>query len=298
MLRRFSNLAGLLLAVVVVLSARAQPTPNPFPTNSIEAKATLRASLQAIGSSFLNAIENRATLERLMSELRSRYRDVPDLDEIKRLLLGLDPAYAQQLVMTDPDRAPLQGTVFARQLLRGPNPDMQRIQEHTWPPDLSHGEKVALQAYSGSAFGVLNQELRTKGVVQPMYSLLHDRLQSAFRKARPFSPPVTLSRGVRMNPGPQTDNFLAPIKEAHKEGRAYTMRGYVSTTYGDRVHPGFQGNVHMHFKATHGIDVYPISLFPDEREVLLNHNSTFRVTDIRSEGGRWIINFEQIPPSK
>src|SRR5262245_24597697 len=117
-MRRFHlTVAGLLLAVVCVLSARAQPATNPFPANSIEAKAAIRASLQSIGANFLDAIDNRTTLQRLAAELRKRYSTTPTLDEIKRLLLLLDPNTAHQLTMTDPDRAPLQGTAFARQNL-------------------------------------------------------------------------------------------------------------------------------------------------------------------------------------
>src|SRR5262245_38539164 len=85
------NVAGLFFAVLLVLPAGAQPANNPFPTNSIEARTAIRTSLQAIGSFSGDALQSRAALQRLADDLAKRYSNVPALDEIKRLLLLLEP---------------------------------------------------------------------------------------------------------------------------------------------------------------------------------------------------------------
>lgn len=289
----------LLLGLAWFLPAQAQ-SPEPFPPNTSNAKVAVQDGLTAIGSSFYDALENRGVLQRLAAELGKRYSNAPSLEEIKRLLILLDSGAQWDLL--DPDRAPLKlmGNVkvaFARQEPRGINPDMRSVTEQTWPGTLTNGEKVAMQTYSGASAGAMNPDLHAKGWVAPRYALVHDRLQSAFRKAQPFNPPIDVARGVRLA-GPQLDNFLNALRTAQKDGKPYTMPGYASTTYGTKVLPGFDGNINLHIKARHGLDLYPISLYPEEKEVLLNHNARYHVKSITQDGAKtkWIIHLEQIPP--
>src|ERR1043165_3365333 len=161
-MRRFlHHTCGLLLAVVFVLTTSAsQPGSTPFPTNSVAAKEAIRVSLKAINATFNDALENRDMLQQLITELGKRYESVPEMEEIKRLLMLLRPANAQ-LQLMDPDRTPLLLTAFARQNLRGPNPDLLRAQEQTWPHDLSNGEKVSMQVYTENiAYQPMNTDLR------------------------------------------------------------------------------------------------------------------------------------------
>jgi hypothetical protein len=150
-MRRFlPTVVGLLLAVVFVLPAQAQPADKPFPVNSIEARVALQARLQALGYRPSDAIESRAKLQKLAAALANSYSDTPTLEEIKHLLFLLaDPKdLSAPLAAMAPDQAPLKMVAFARQLPRGPNPELQHIQKQTWPPDLTHGEKIALQTYT------------------------------------------------------------------------------------------------------------------------------------------------------
>jgi hypothetical protein len=187
--------------------------------------------------------------------------------------------------------------VFARQAVLGPpNAQLQRAQDQTWPADLSHAEVVALQIYTDTGYEQVNRDLREHGKVHPPYRGVHEHLQSAFRKAKPFDPPVLVSRGISIDPFKLND-FLAGYQDALKTGKPYTIPGYVSTTIGPKIVPPFdRGNVHLHIKAVHGLDVFPLTHYAQERELLLNHSSTFKVVDIRSEGDRWIIHLEQLPP--
>jgi hypothetical protein len=206
------------------------------------------------------------------------------------------------LDVADPDRAPLlldlsggRPAGFARQVLRSTNPDLKRVQKETWPTNLTHGEKVALQAYSANhVYPILNKDLRDKGAPAPVLALIHDRLQSAFRKAQPFNPPVLVSRGLSIdNKG--LNGFLKGFQDAQKDKTIYVMGGYVSCSVGPNVI--FGGNVHMHINAVHGIDMFSISLYPEEREFLINHNSRFRVTDVKMMGNVWKIYLDQLPPT-
>jgi hypothetical protein len=197
--------------------------------------------------------------------------------------------------VTDPDNAPLLKIPQARQGRTGqPNPDLRRVQDHTWPPDLSFGEKIALQAYSNEAFTVLNGALRTSDTVPPAYAKLHDRIQSAFRKARPFRTPVVVVRGVEIKGQPLEDLLAALARARH--GETFALKGYISTSVGKQLL--FPGNVEFHIQAVHGLDLVPVSLFPEERELLLNHNSRFRLTRHRKDGDKHIIECAQVPPRK
>jgi hypothetical protein len=300
------RLACLLLTAVFVAPAQAQPPDKAFPGSTLEAKTAVRTSLKAINRTALDALEDRAVLQQLANDLAKSYSGVPRLEDIKTLLFPLINPWSvnPQLDVADPDRAPLlldlsaRPAGFSRQVLRGTNPDLQRVQKETWPPTLTHGEKVAIQAYSANhVFPVLNKDLRDKGVPSPMMALIHDRLQSAFRKAQPFDPPVIVSRGLRIDNKPALDGFLKGLQDAQKDKTVYVMPGYVSCTVGPKVLPGFDGNINIHIKAVHGIDVLPISLYPEEREFLINHNSRYHVTEVKTEAGRWKIYLDQLPPA-
>jgi hypothetical protein len=87
------------------------------------------------------------------------------------------------------------------------------------------------------------------------------------------------------------------VQAAHKEGKPLPMPGYISTSVGLKVlEPFHLYFVHLHIKAVHCLDVYPVSLFPGEGEVLLNHNCSYLVKEIKMEGPRWIIALDQLPP--
>jgi hypothetical protein len=197
--------------------------------------------------------------------------------------------------VTDPDHAPLlpipnvhPGQVGA------PNPDLQEMRRQTWPADLCHGEKVALQAYANDAFAVLNQALRTSGTVPASHAKLHERIQSAFQKAQPFRHRVLVVRFIQLD-GKVLNQFLDMVETSQKNDIPFVLEGYVSTSVGAAA--GFNGNVQMRIRAVHGLDLMPVSLFPMEKEMLLNHHSSFQPTSIRRVGKQHIIECEQVMPS-
>jgi hypothetical protein len=289
------KLLGSLLCVVLVLSAAAQPETKSFPApNSLAAKKAIQTGLNVIGSNVNDALNNLPRLKQLAGELAKQYNPAPTLEEVKQGLLAMDQVGAPLLQVQDPDNAPLLQTFFARQnQLREPNPSLKEIREQTWPPTLNHGERVALQAYSQNAFGSLNQELRTTGKPSKANAKLHERLQSAFGKAKPFHPPIKIARGAKLAGKTLTD-FLNEVNTAQKNNSTFTMKGYLSCTVGDKVLAGFDGNINAHIHAVLGLDLLPVSLFPQENEFVLNHNSKFKVIQFKHIGTKYILECEQV----
>ena len=148
-----------------------------------------------------------------------------------------------------------------------------------------------LQAYTGQAYAALNVSLRTTGAVPKELSKVHERMQSAFEKARPFDPPVKVSRGLTLQEKALTD-FLSLVAASHRTGCAFRVTGYVSASVGET--PAFMGNVILQIQAVHGLDVMPLTYYPSEREFLINHNSYFRVTGIKKNGSRYIIECDHV----
>jgi hypothetical protein len=198
--------------------------------------------------------------------------------------------------VADPDRAPLLPIPNLRAGELGPpNPDLQEVRRQTWPAELSHGEKVALQTYANEAFTVLNPALRTSGTVPASHARLHQRIQSAFMKAQPFRYRVEVVRFIQLD-GPALDKFLAMIETSQRSGVPFVLKGYVSTSVGTAA--GFDGNLEFHIRAVHGLDLMPVSLFPQEKELLLNHDSRFQTIAMRRVGKRHVIDCEQLMPSR
>lgn len=65
-------------------------------------------------------------------------------------------------------------------------------------------------------------------------------------------------------------------------------RGFISSTVGDT--PAFSGNYWLHIDGSKGVHVNSISRHAGtENEVLLKHESEFRVTNMEKKGDRWHI---------
>lgn len=158
-------------------------------------------------------------------------------------------------------------------------------------PSLSDKEAVALQRYTGSAFGDLNQSLRNNGTPPDQYAELHKDLQAAFQKVKPFPKPVSVIRGMTL--GAQTlQKFIGAVKEAQATGGTLSHPGYVSTS--TTAMPKFKGNVELRIQATRGLDLKPYTHYPHENEVLLDHGAQFRVAGVQKVGSRYRINLEQV----
>lgn len=160
-------------------------------------------------------------------------------------------------------------------------------------PGLSPAESASVMYYTAGRYDLLNNPLRYGGEMSPQARYAHEHIQAAFAKVRSFARPVRAVRGMDLN---DLKGFLREVKAALESGGAMTFKGYVSTSTGDEVDADFDGNVVLRITVVHGLDAMPHSDNPEERELLLNHESRFKVKGLGKEGHRHVIELEQIPP--
>ncbi len=162
-------------------------------------------------------------------------------------------------------------------------------------PKLTSRELDAVERYTSDEYAPLNAALRNTGrVANPDSDQIHAGLQSAFAKAEPFPAPVQVARGMRLLDPVRYREFVQTMQDAQKTGATVRIPGYTSTSTGGVGKP-FEGNVELRIAATHGLDAMPYSVNQHERELLLNHNSGFRVDRIeRGDKGKYIVHMTQI----
>lgn len=186
----------------------------------------------------------------------------------------------------------------------------KKLPDATRPPIQDPETARYLNNYTWGYDGPLNKALRETGAPPPGKfggdtiarkpdkdgPAMHAALQRLFDAAPPFGPPpIRVYRGVEVSSKVKSQ-IVAAAKKAQKSGGEFAMPGYISTATGE----SFPGNVQFEIRAVHGIDTMPYSHFPEERELLLNHNSRFRVKAIEKgdadQGVDVIIHLEQLPP--
>lgn len=163
-------------------------------------------------------------------------------------------------------------------------------------PALAPPEAKAIQHYTTKGFYSINRALRSGGTLSPEDAQVNGELQKAFAKAKPFAKPVLVTRGMDTAGDHEfVGHFVAAAQKAAQSGGTFTMPGYVSTTTdpGD-THYG-KRPIQMHIEATHGLDTHPYSEFNNEKELLLNHNSKFKVHKVEQKGNQWHVHLKQIP---
>src|SRR5262249_31160208 len=119
-------------------------------------------------------------------------------------------------------------------------------------------------------------------------------LQKAFAKTKPFPEPgVKVKRGIKFNPGKETDDFMQKFVEGAKTGALVTLTGFVSSGSAG-VPDDFDGNIELKIIARQGLDLQPYSHCPHEKELLLNHGTLVKVQKCVQKGDKWVVTVEQI----
>lgn len=192
---------------------------------------------------------------------------------------------------------------------RDPNP---ALPDATRPPIASKETAEFINNYTWGYDGPLNKALRKTGLPPPgpfgsgetgkppkdgpkMFAAI----QEAFASARPFRPPVRVERGIDVLAA-VLGKLEKSARKALDSGGAAVMPGFVSTTTDEGG--GFGGNVQFKIAAVHGLDTLPYSRFPQEKELLLNHDSRYTVKSVEWSGSgsdRTLhIELEQLPPGE
>ena len=162
-------------------------------------------------------------------------------------------------------------------------------------PKLTPDETTAVQKWTSSAYIPWARALRETGAPPPQFAKADADMQSAFAKAKLFTTPVAVERHLTLS---ATDlaSFVANAQQSMTTGQPVAYDSYQATST-DPVPPNFHGNVEMRINAIHGLDIGPHHHHPHVKELLLNHQSQFKVTSVQQVGNKWVISYDQLPPA-
>lgn len=174
-------------------------------------------------------------------------------------------------------------------------------------PQLNLAEAKALSQYADvQVYHALNGSLRDGKPLPKVGALgqifggkdlagIHEAMQSVFARTAIADRPMLLKRGVQTS-----DPHALGQMFANNVGKVVTLPGYQSTSQVSDEHAkgGFKGGVMMTIHAVHGIDMGPYSAYPEEKEILLNHNCEFKVVKAEQQGETWHVELQQLPPKK
>lgn len=163
------------------------------------------------------------------------------------------------------------------------------------PANLTQDEITALQKWTSSGYIPWARHLRETGTPPAKFAKADADLQSAFARVKVFPQPVAVERHLTLDDA-TLQKFVADAQASLAGGPPVKYAGYQAAST-DPVPAHFHGNVEMRINAVHGIDMGPHHHHPHVKEILLNHNSEFRVTSVRQVGGKWVIHYDQLPPS-
>lgn len=165
----------------------------------------------------------------------------------------------------------------------------------------------AIHQYTQGGYRMLNGYLRANdGKKLPKEAKeRHKQIQSVFKMLKTSETPVTVYRGLNLDPQ-EAANLLLRLKESSEQGKPIRFAGYSSTTfdpsiaflYGDRgkdsVAGGAGNDVVFEISARRGLNVGALSKerqiksgakkekgWFSEQELLLDHDTQFKVAGIR-----------------
>ena len=161
---------------------------------------------------------------------------------------------------------------------------------------ISSEQARAIKGYTIYA-SELNNKLRSGGKMDEQDASIHKGLQSAFANLKDFPEPITVYRGLRFNAehSGELQKLLSNLSEAQKTGQTVVMLGYTSTTTSNKILNQFaQDTVKIEIKAKRGINAEPYSIRPEQKEIILDHKSEFRVLGFKKRGKTITVVMEQL----
>jgi len=161
---------------------------------------------------------------------------------------------------------------------------------------LSVDELKAFRAYSEDAGFAINGSLVHDKQLTKEQRLVAQRLSKVIRDKGRLSGPVTVYRGLSWKRRQDTDDFVGQFTQ----GKTIALKGFISTS----VDQGFVeaefmkrrgGGVLLEIKATHGVFMTGrMTEHEGQHEILLNHNSKFRIEGISKLKNMHVIQLTQI----
>lgn len=161
-----------------------------------------------------------------------------------------------------------------------------------WLNGASKDDVEAVKLYTGQHYAEINEALRTGEKLDGRYKTTHDSLQQIFQRTMPHEP-LTVYRGLALSPK-NVEAVVAQLRASMDGGSPIVHQGYVSTSTQEAPAKEFTKGVFMQILAKRGIDVAPVSVNKNEAEILLNHNSKFRVLSMENKDGTWHVKMEEL----
>lgn len=150
---------------------------------------------------------------------------------------------------------------------------------------LSDDEKYAINQYISSAAYKLNEKLRRNLPLTSEEEKIRIDLDSALAKMSSYE--GNLTRSLLFNSDEELNSFL----DTHQIGSIVEYREYISATYGDVYNPDAQIQIYV-LNSRNGKDISAIN--PQEREVLYQRNSLFKVTEVKKVNNKFHIILEEL----
>lgn len=155
-----------------------------------------------------------------------------------------------------------------------------------WAAKLPSRQKDAVEEYSGDWYDKGNRALRsdpTGASLSGADRKTFEDLRAAVRSAPEFEAPVTTYRGMKIKDGEKAALFAA-ARAAQQSGDGLQFAGFQSTSLNAEEAVAWSGTMSrgpvLEIKAKQGAYIQPLSSSPGERELLLDHNTVYRVLGI------------------
>ncbi|USN14468.1 putative morphogenesis protein [Janthinobacterium phage vB_JliS-Donnerlittchen] len=163
---------------------------------------------------------------------------------------------------------------------------MNALQKSRGLEQLTAEEAAAIRAYTGNTYRALNNALRSgKYATDHGLQAYVDAAQHGLGKMSKYR--GLSSRGMTFN-----QDQLKTVLSTYRKGAVVEDAAFVSTSAGENA--AFSGNVYLKVNGTSGVDIAQFSKYTGEREVLFMPGTRFRVDDVQSTGGKYIITVTEI----
>lgn len=153
-------------------------------------------------------------------------------------------------------------------------------------PELTVEEAAAIRSYTGSAYRVLNEALRSgRYASDPHLQAYVDAAQHGLAKM-----PKYVGRSARGMNFRQAE--LEKVLSTYRKGAIVEDSAFVSSSYGEQA--AFDGNVFLQINGRTGVNISSFSKYGNEREVLFMPGTRFQVDSVVQFNGRYTITVTEV----
>lgn len=213
---------------------------------------------------------------------------------IDQKLAAANPALAQaaqQAGLTEPNAPPTAKFTLAGSDLYYALIQKGDYQKNRVAYQLTENEAAAMLAYTDTSYTFINQALRS-GSTDAETAALVAALRDGLPKLPPYDGGVT--RAVGFDPQFYDAEFLASFQVSHTNvGNYVRWNSFVSTTRAG-AEGAWQGQYQFTILNAKGVRMSPMTMHPEENEVVLMPGQIYQVVDYRRAGDRHFVTLRMI----